>query len=63
MKNRIIRIINRLFWDDCGATAIEYAVIASLISVAVVASINQLASRMRETFNTSGNAINQSLAP
>ena len=63
MKNRIIRIINRLFWDDCGATAIEYAVVASLISVAVVASINQLASRMRDTFNKSGEAINSSLAP
>ncbi|MCE3015677.1 MAG: Flp family type IVb pilin [Pirellula sp.] len=63
MKKRIIRIIHSLFWDDCGATAIEYAVVASLISVAVVASVAQVASRMRDSFNTSGDAINQSLSP
>jgi pilus assembly protein Flp/PilA len=63
MKNRIFRIISRLFWDECGATAIEYAVVASLISVAVVASVAQVATRMRDSFNTSGDAINQSLSP
>jgi len=63
MKNRIFRIIGRLFWDECGATAIEYAVVASLISVAVVASVAQVATRMRDSFNTSGDAINQSLSP
>jgi hypothetical protein len=31
--------------------------------VAVVASVAQVASRMRDSFNTSGDAINQSLSP
>jgi Flp pilus assembly pilin Flp len=63
MKNRIFKTISRLFWDDCGATVIEYAVMASLISVAVIASVGQIASRVKDSFNTSGKAVNQSLSP
>jgi Flp pilus assembly pilin Flp len=63
MKNRIFKTISRLFWDDCGATVIEYAVMASLISVAVIASVGQIASQMKDSFNSSGKAVNQSLSP
>ena len=63
MKNRIFKTNSRLFWDDCGATVIEYAVMASLISVAIIASVSQVASRVKDSFNTSGNAVNQSLSP
>jgi len=55
--------MHRLFWEDSGATAIEYAVMASLISVAVVSSVAQVASRMKDSFNKSGAEIGKSLGP
>jgi|JI8StandDraft_2_1071088.scaffolds.fasta_scaffold793175_1 pilus assembly protein Flp/PilA len=63
MKKRLSRIMHRLFWEDSGATAIEYAVMASLISVAVVSSVAQVASRMKDSFNKSGAEIGKSLGP
>ncbi|MCU0711517.1 MAG: Flp family type IVb pilin [Pirellula sp.] len=48
----------RLLADQSGATAIEYALMASLIAVAVISSVGLLATRTRESFNKSGDAIN-----
>jgi pilus assembly protein Flp/PilA len=42
--------------DDSGATAIEYALIASLIALGIVASLNALTVKIDNTFNeVSGN--------
>jgi pilus assembly protein Flp/PilA len=37
--------------DNSGATAIEYALIASLIAVAIIVSITVLGSQLQNTFN------------
>ena len=48
----------RLVVDQSGATAIEYALMASLIAVAVISSVGFMATKTKESFNNSGDAIN-----
>ncbi|MCU0716378.1 MAG: Flp family type IVb pilin [Pirellula sp.] len=49
--------------DEAGATAIEYAVMLSLIAVAVIASVGQVATATKNSFDTSGEAVNAALSP
>ena len=41
----------KLIRDDGGASAIEYAVIAALISIASVAAMTNIGSALKTTFN------------
>jgi pilus assembly protein Flp/PilA len=50
------RII-RIFRCGRGATAIEYALIASLISIAAIAAMSNLGSRMTVMFNNVSNSL------
>lgn len=59
MFSRILRI----FFSEDGATSIEYAVMLSLIAGAVIASVGTLSSRMKSSFNASGDVINPALSP
>ena len=43
--------LRRLVADETGATAIEYALIASLIAVAIIVSITVLGTQLQNTFN------------
>lgn len=45
-------MVRKLLHDQSGATAIEYALIASLIAVAAYAAINGLGSEVARTFQT-----------
>ncbi len=45
------REINHITEDEDGATAIEYGLIAGLISVALIASLNRLGKRQRRNYN------------
>jgi pilus assembly protein Flp/PilA len=38
--------------DECGATAIEYGLIAALISVAIVAALTAVGGQLNTLFNT-----------
>ena len=38
--------------DECGATAIEYGLIAALISVAIVAALAAVGGQLNTLFNT-----------
>jgi pilus assembly protein Flp/PilA len=51
------RLFSRFLADQSGATAIEYALIAAGISLAIIAAVNGLGS----TLNTSFSSINTSL--
>lgn len=52
----MINAIKKFVANESGATAIEYALIASLIAVAIIASITALGTKMQTTFNeVSGN--------
>ena len=48
----IVKILSRVFRDESGATAIEYGLIAALISVAALAAIQMTGTNLSSTFNT-----------
>ena len=48
--------IRAFLTDQSGATAIEYALIASLIAIAIITALNNLGTRLSSTFKeVSGN--------
>ncbi|WP_210254796.1 Flp family type IVb pilin [Methylocapsa sp. S129] len=52
----MIGSIRKLVANESGATAIEYALIASLIAVAIIVSLTALGTQLNSTFNeVSGN--------
>jgi pilus assembly protein Flp/PilA len=48
MKNLFVRFVK----DNSGATAIEYGLIAAGISVAIIAVVNGLGTKLNTTFNS-----------
>ncbi len=50
-----------LAFDDSGATAIEYALIATLVAVVIITSLNLLGSDMSNMFNNIANNVSQKL--
>jgi len=53
----------RLLVEEDGPTAVEYALMVSLIAAACIASAGQVANATRNTFNSSGAAINSAMSP
>jgi len=49
------KILKSLLTDESGATAIEYGLIAALISVAAVAVLPTVGANLRTTFQTVAN--------
>lgn len=47
----------RMFKDESGATAIEYGLIAALISVAAIAAMTALGTQLSAIFNTVANTL------
>lgn len=47
----MIKSIKKFVANESGATAIEYALIASLIAVAIILSVSALGSKLQNTFN------------
>ena len=54
MKNLVLRFVK----DESGATAIEYGLIAAGISVAIIAVVQGLGSKLNSTFTSVQNALN-----
>ena len=53
----------RFLKDESGATAIEYGLIAALVSVAAIAALNFLGGELKNTFNDVANSLgNRNLA-
>lgn len=48
MKKLVVRFAK----NESGATAIEYGLIAALISVAIIAGVGQLGTNLNSKFNT-----------
>jgi len=48
MKKLVLRFLN----EDSGATAIEYGLIAAGISVAIIAVVNGLGTKLNTTFSS-----------
>jgi len=51
------KTISRLFFDDSGATAIEYGLIAALIAVAIITAVGSVGSHLTSTFNSVASAL------
>jgi pilus assembly protein Flp/PilA len=51
-SNTMKNLVKRFVKDECGATAIEYGLIAAGISVAIIAVVNSLGSQLKTTFST-----------
>lgn len=48
----MLRLMSFLFRDRHGATAIEYALMASLVSIALITAGSQIGGAMGTNFNT-----------
>ena len=51
-------MLQRFLKDESGATAIEYGLIAAGISVAIIAVVQGLGSKLNTTFTSVQNALN-----
>ena len=51
-------VISKFLKDESGATAIEYGLIAAGISVAIIATVQGLGSKLNTTFTSVNNALN-----
>ena len=52
------RLVCRFVNEESGATAIEYGLIAAGISIAIVAVVQSLGSKLNSTFTNVSNALN-----
>ncbi len=52
------KLVARFVKDQSGATAIEYGLIAAGISVAIIAVVQGLGSKLKTTFTSVSNALN-----
>lgn len=53
----MLKVIKKAYLEDEGATAIEYALIASLISVAIVGALSALSPQVGGIFSSTATAM------
>jgi pilus assembly protein Flp/PilA len=51
VENSVSKLTIQFLRDEAGATAIEYALIASFIAVAIVAAAKGIGTNLNSTFN------------
>lgn len=56
------KIFARFLKDESGATAIEYGLIAALISVGIIAGAGTIGTQLKATFERIGKALTDSKA-
>lgn len=57
MEFMFMSTITRLLREESGATAIEYGLIAALISIAAISAMSALGTQLSTTFNTVKNSL------
>ncbi len=50
-------IFARFMKDESGATAIEYGLIAAIVSVGLISALTSLKTNLQGTYNTIGSAV------
>ncbi len=58
----MFRLLRKLRKDQCGATAIEYGLIAAIISIAGVVSFLAMGNSLNRIFDTISSAIDSNAA-
>ena len=53
----MIKSVREFFRNESGATAIEYALIASLIAVVIITAVQGLGTKVSTVFNEVDNAL------
>ena len=53
-----MQMFKRMLMDESGATAIEYGLIAAGISVAIIAAVQGLGTKLNSTFTAVQGALN-----
>ncbi len=53
----MLRLVNRFITDESGATAIEYGLIAALISVVIIFSLGLVGTALEGTFTDVSGAL------
>ena len=53
----MFKLIRRFRKNESGATAIEYGLIAALVSVAIITAVSTLGTNLKTTFTTIGTEI------
>lgn len=54
----MINAARKFIKNESGATAIEYALIASLIAVFIITALSSLGTKIATTFNNIGSSLN-----
>ena len=57
MPSTLLALVRCLVGSQCGATAIEYSVIAALIAIAITAALNLTGLGAQNVFGTAANAM------
>jgi pilus assembly protein Flp/PilA len=60
--NPMKQLMRNLINDESGQDLIEYALVAALVGLGAVASMNSLANSIGNTFNGVGNALTNAVA-
>ncbi len=55
-------LLDRFVDDDTGTTAMEYALIASVIAIALIGSMGLVGGNLASIFNASTNEVTESIA-
>lgn len=50
-------VLKRFTKDECGATVIEYGLIASIISIGIIGALNALSPELNATFDDATNGL------
>jgi len=53
----VVKLLSRFLKDESGATAIEYGLIAALISTAIIAAVTTVGTNLSGTFTKVGTNI------
>ena len=52
-----MQMLKKFLRDESGATAIEYGLIAALISVVIIVAVQTVGTNLQTTFNSVGTAL------
>ena len=56
------KFVTRFLQDESGATAIEYGLIAALISITIIAAANSIGGTVRQKFENANTCMNYTTA-
>ncbi|MEZ5832701.1 MAG: Flp family type IVb pilin [Dongiaceae bacterium] len=57
----MFQFLRKLRKDESGATAIEYGLIAGLISIVIITTVTMVGSKLENVFNYIGSTLDQSV--